>query len=86
MLWHLCSHPKLLIADEPTTALDVIIKKEIIELLRQLRSSEGLSIIFISHDLTLVSEIADKVIVMYKGKIVVQGVSEIFKKPTKDLY
>jgi peptide/nickel transport system ATP-binding protein len=80
----IASNPKLLIADEPTTALDVTVQKEIIELLIQLRNSEGLSIIFISHDLTLVSEIADKVIVMYKGEIIEQGrASEIFKNPTK---
>ena len=79
------SNPKVLIADEPTTALDVTVQKEIIELLLQIRNSEGLSIIFISHDLSLVSEIADKLIVMYKGEIVEQGKSaKIFKSPTKD--
>jgi peptide/nickel transport system ATP-binding protein len=81
----IASKPKLLIADEPTTALDVTVQKEIIELLIQIRNSEGLSIIFISHDLALVSEIADKVIVMYKGEIIEQGrASKIFKKPTKN--
>jgi peptide/nickel transport system ATP-binding protein len=69
----IASKPLLLIADEPTTALDVTVQKEIIELLIQIRNSEGLSIIFISHDLALVSEIADKVIVMYKGEIIEQG-------------
>jgi peptide/nickel transport system ATP-binding protein len=79
------SNPEVLIADEPTTALDVTVQKEIIELLLQIRNSEGLSIIFISHDLSLVSEIADKLIVMYKGEIVEQGKSaKIFKSPTKD--
>ena len=79
------SNPKVLIADEPTTALDVTVQKEIIELLLQIRNSEGLSIIFISHDLSLVSEIADKLIVMYKGEIVEQGKSaKIFKSPTRD--
>ena len=81
----IASKPKLLIADEPTTALDVTVQKEIIELLIQIRNSEGLSIIFISHDLALVSEIADKVIVMYKGEIIEQGrASKIFKNPTKN--
>jgi peptide/nickel transport system ATP-binding protein len=74
--------PKLLIADEPTTALDVTVQKEIIELLKQLQSEENMSILFISHDLALVSEIADRILVMYKGTIVEQGpVSDIFKNP-----
>ena len=74
--------PKILIADEPTTALDVTVQKEIIQLLKQLQSEEEMSIIFISHDLALVSEIANRVLVMYKGDIVEQGeVSKIFKTP-----
>jgi peptide/nickel transport system ATP-binding protein len=74
--------PKLLIADEPTTALDVTVQKEIILLLKSLQSETGMSILFISHDLALVSEIADRVIVMYKGSIVEQGsVDEIFHHP-----
>lgn len=74
--------PKLLIADEPTTALDVTVQKDIIELLKQLQSEENMSIIFISHDLALVSEIADRILVMYKGAIVEQGsVSDIFNTP-----
>ena len=74
--------PKILIADEPTTALDVTVQKEIILLLKQLQAEEDMSIIFISHDLSLVSEIADRVMVMYKGDIVEQGlVSDIFHKP-----
>lgn len=74
--------PKLLIADEPTTALDVTVQKEIIELLKQLQVEEQMSIIFISHDLALVSEIADRIVVMYKGAIVEQGhVTDIFHKP-----
>ena len=78
--------PKVLIADEPTTALDVTVQKEIIQLLKELQSETGMSIIFISHDLALVSEIADKVVVMYQGKIVEQGNSKsIFKNP-KELY
>ena len=74
--------PKILIADEPTTALDVTVQKDIILLLKQLQAEEDMSIIFISHDLSLVSEIADRVMVMYKGDIVEQGlVSDIFHRP-----
>jgi peptide/nickel transport system ATP-binding protein len=74
--------PQLLIADEPTTALDVTVQKEIIELLKELQQETQMSIIFITHDLALVSEIADTVLVMYKGKIVEQGlVKNIFKSP-----
>ena len=74
--------PKILIADEPTTALDVTVQKEIILLLRQLQNEENMSILFISHDLSLVSEIADRILVMYKGEIVEQGTAiNIFKHP-----
>ena len=77
--------PKLLIADEPTTALDVTVQRDIIELLLKIRSSEGLSIIFISHDLALVSELADRLIVMYKGKIIEKGISSnIFSNPSEN--
>lgn len=78
--------PKILIADEPTTALDVTVQKEIVLLLEELQQETGMSIIFISHDLSLVSEIANRVIVMYRGAIVEQGnVSDIFKNP-QDTY
>lgn len=74
--------PKILIADEPTTALDVTVQKEIIKLLKDLQQENGMSIVFISHDLALVSEIADRVLVMYKGEIVEQGkTDEIFHNP-----
>lgn len=74
--------PKLLIADEPTTALDVTVQKEIILLLKDLQKETGMSLIFISHDLSLVSEIVDRVIVMYQGNIVEEGrVYQIFKFP-----
>jgi peptide/nickel transport system ATP-binding protein len=77
--------PKLLIADEPTTALDVTVQKEIIELLLKIKRTEGLSIIFISHDLALVSEIADRLIVMFKGKIIEKGKAiEIFSNPIEN--
>ncbi len=74
--------PQLLIADEPTTALDVTVQKEIILLLKELQQENGMGILFITHDLALISEIADKVIVMYQGKIVEQGnVKELFLNP-----
>lgn len=74
--------PKILIADEPTTALDVTVQKEIIELLKTLQEDNEMSIIFISHDLSLVSEIADRILVMYQGEIVEQGITQdIFKHP-----
>ncbi|RXR33522.1 ABC transporter ATP-binding protein [Flavobacterium piscinae] len=74
--------PKILIADEPTTALDVTVQKEIIQLLRELQQETKMSILFISHDLSLVSEIANRVLVMYKGEIVEQGKSKaIFENP-----
>jgi peptide/nickel transport system ATP-binding protein len=78
--------PQLLIADEPTTALDVTVQKDIILLLKQLQEDQQMSIIFISHDLSLVSEIADRIVVMYRGDIVEQGnVEQVFKFP-KHLY
>lgn len=74
--------PKLLIADEPTTALDVTVQREVLHLLKELQKETGMSLIFISHDLALVSEIAQRVVVMYKGKIEEIGsVFEIFKLP-----
>ena len=74
--------PELLIADEPTTALDVTVQKTILELLIKLQKKRGMGIIFITHDLGVIAELADKVIVMFKGKIVEQGnVKDIFKKP-----
>ncbi|WP_432412209.1 ABC transporter ATP-binding protein [Rasiella sp. SM2506] len=77
--------PKLLIADEPTTALDVTVQKEILLLLKELQKETGMSLIFISHDLSLVSEIADRVLVMYKGDLVEEGtVTQIFKFPKAD--
>ena len=76
--------PKLLIADEPTTALDVTVQKEILQLLKDLQKQTGMSMLFISHDLALVCELADRVLVMYKGNIVEKGtVKEIFEAPKK---
>jgi len=74
--------PNILIADEPTTALDVTVQKEIIQLLKDLQANTNMSIIFITHDLSLISEIADRILVMYKGEIVEEGnVHSIFKTP-----
>ena len=77
--------PDILIADEPTTALDVTVQKEIISLLKELQRETKMSVIFITHDLALISEIADNVLVMYKGKIVEHGnVNTIFKTPQQN--
>lgn len=74
--------PALLIADEPTTALDVTIQKEILELLKGLQKETGMAMLFISHDLALVRQIAHRVLVMYQGSVVEQGsVEEIFNNP-----
>ena len=77
--------PEILIADEPTTALDVTVQKEIILLLKELQQEYGMSILFITHDLALVSEIADRIVVMYNGNIVEQGsTKEVFLNPQKN--
>lgn len=78
--------PKLLIADEPTTALDVTIQKQIIDLLESLRKRRQMSMLFITHDLALVGEIADKVIVMRHGEIREQGATEQVLEQPKDVY
>ena len=75
-------NPSILIADEPTTALDVTVQATILDLMRQLRDEINMSIIFITHDLGVIAEIADRVLVMYKGDIVEQGtIKEIFAHP-----
>ncbi len=76
-----CS-PKLLIADEPTTALDVTIQAQILDELRQLRRDSAAGIILVTHDLGVVADIADRVVVMYAGRVVEQGtLDEIFYDP-----
>ena len=78
----LANEPELLIADEPTTALDVTIQAQILDLLAELKSSVGMSLLFITHDLTIVRKIADRVCVMKDGEIVEQGpTAEIFSNP-----
>lgn len=74
--------PKILIADEPTSAIDVTIQLQLIELLKELRKENGMSVLFISHDIGLVSHIADRIAVMYAGKIIEQGtVAEVIDHP-----
>ena len=78
----LAGKPKLIIADEPTTALDVTIQAQILELLRDLQKREGCSIMLITHDLGVIAEMADEVVVMYAGRIIEKGtVQEIFHNP-----
>ncbi len=78
----LACDPELLIADEPTTALDVTIQAQILELLNELRTSRKLAVLLITHDLGVVAEVADRVCVMYTGKIVEESsVNEIFENP-----
>ncbi|MBO9634696.1 MAG: ABC transporter ATP-binding protein [Chitinophagaceae bacterium] len=75
-------HPSLLICDEPTTALDVTVQKTILQLIRGLQETEKMGVIFITHDLGVVAEVADRAIVMYKGAIVEQGsTKDIFHSP-----
>ena len=79
-----CS-PKLLIADEPTTALDITVQKEIVEILKSLQKTENLSILFISHDLKLVSKITDRLLIIKNGVILERGNNKsIFKAPESD--
>lgn len=82
----LLCEPQLLIADEPTTALDVTVQKEIIELLKRLQKRRKMSILFISHDLTLVRRLADRVCVMYNGQIIENNTTELLFTKPKEAY
>lgn len=78
----MCCEPSILICDEPTTALDVTVQKTILELIKELQKQTGMGVIFITHDLGVVAEIADRAIVMYKGEIVEQGTTRnVFLNP-----
>ena len=78
----IANKPDLLIADEPTTALDVTVQKEILKLLKNLQQESGMGLLFITHDLSVIAEIAEEVAVMYKGKMVESGpVRDIFQHP-----
>lgn len=78
----MCCEPSLLICDEPTTALDVTVQKTILQLIKELQQQSDMGVIFITHDLGVVAEIADRTIVMYKGEIVEQNtIREVFNNP-----
>ncbi|MCW4459848.1 ABC transporter ATP-binding protein [Microbacterium sp. MPKO10] len=81
----IASNPKLLIADEPTTALDVTVQAQILELIRALGRSHDMSVLFISHDLAVISQLCDRVIVMRNGEIVETATTaELFRAPKED--
>lgn len=82
----MCNHPMLLIADEPTTALDVTVQQEIIKLMHYLQQEHQMAMLFITHDLSLAATIADKVLVMYQGKVVEYGSTEQVLEAPKELY
>jgi ABC-type dipeptide/oligopeptide/nickel transport system ATPase component len=81
----LCCKPSLLIADEPTTALDVTIQAQILDLIKDLQAEFGMSVMFITHDMAVIAEMADRVVVMFNGEVVEQGpVDQIFHSPKHD--
>ena len=81
----LVSNPKVLIADEPTTALDVTVQKEILKLLKDLQRENGMGMIFITHDLGVVRFMSDRVVVMYNGKIQEMNEADVlFNNPQND--
>jgi peptide/nickel transport system ATP-binding protein len=78
----MCCEPALLICDEPTTALDVTVQKEMLQLIKSLQQQSGMGVLFITHDLGIVAEIADRVAIMYRGEIVEQNsAAEVFQNP-----
>ena len=82
----LCCRPSLMIADEPTTALDVTIQAQILDLMKLLQNEIGMAVLFITHDMAGVAEVADRICVMLQGEIVEQGsVYEIFENPTSEM-
>ena len=77
--------PKVIIADEPTTALDVTVQKQVIDLLNKLQKELGFAMVFVSHDLALVAEVANSITVMYAGQVVEQGpVTDILCHPVHE--
>lgn len=83
----LCCHPQILLADEPTTALDVTVQAQILKLLESLKDKLNLAILFITHDLGIVAQITERVLIMYAGEIVEQGQTrDIFKKKERHPY
>ena len=82
----LINRPKLVIADEPTTALDVTIQAQVLDLLMQLQKEFGMALLFITHDMGVVAQIAERVAVMYAGNIMEQAEKDLFKKPQTSLY
>ena len=78
----LAGRPRLLIADEPTTALDVTVQAQILALLKRVKSEHGMGMLYITHDMTVVADIADRVVVMYAGQVVETGAArEVFEHP-----
>jgi peptide/nickel transport system ATP-binding protein len=78
----MCCEPSLLICDEPTTALDVTVQQTILQLIKNLQQEQGMGVLFITHDLGVVAQIADRVAIMYKGEIVEHGTARrSFSRP-----
>lgn len=82
----MCCRPQLLLCDEPTTALDVTVQKSVLGLIKDLQQEQGTAVIFITHDLGVVAEIADRVVIMYKGEVVEEGQTQTVFKSAKHPY